>query len=486
MIEEYVKIHDKFSLEFKIGFNADTKDRDINDFSFNMWIFTPNSLDINSYTYSKSDFYRDMKSNIRLITPMYLLRDIADEGGLPFRLLKESFQNLSTNPARSTIYEYESRIKMFHSILKSSIREEINHIVNSKSEEDKHFLLSSYVKNCCRITTVYRSLRQLIHVPTVDKNVFEYYLFGDEFMSNVIELHAFKLLRKINFQPEVLRENEKDLTDLIKFEINYKKEKGYVLIAKNDKNHNRNTVSRFSALKKYIESQLFLNVKRKEDGTIVRQFYYSLAAGISMIFATVVAFSFQQKYGNFTTPLFIALVVGYMLKDRIKELSRFYFSYKLDSKYFDTKTDISFNETNLGWYKESSIFVKDSQVPPEVIRLRNRTPILQAENRINDEKIIYYRTHMQLFRKEIKKLNIYPMRGVNNIIRFNILQFTQKMDNPKVPLYVMNENSGFKIIEGEKIYYLNFILRLQSGDQLELKRYRIFFNREGIKGLERF
>ena len=34
---------------------------------------------------------------------------------------------------------------------------------------------------------------------------------------------------------------------------------------------------------------------------------HSIAAGMAMIFATAIAFAFQQKYGNFTMPLFIAL-----------------------------------------------------------------------------------------------------------------------------------------------------------------------------------
>ena len=65
MIEELVKIHDKFSVEIKLGFNARRK-QEVNDFSVNTWIFIPNSLDINRTTYLKTDFYRDLKSNIRL------------------------------------------------------------------------------------------------------------------------------------------------------------------------------------------------------------------------------------------------------------------------------------------------------------------------------------------------------------------------------------------------------------------------------------
>ena len=91
-------------------------------------------------------------------------------------------------------------------------------------------------------------------------------------------------------------------------------------------------------------SDLFLKASKKKDGVLVEQIYYSIAAGLSMIFATVVAFSFQKKYGNFTMPLFVALVVSHMLKDRIKELMRFYFAHRLGKNYFDRKTTISMNE----------------------------------------------------------------------------------------------------------------------------------------------
>ncbi len=486
MIEEHIKIHDKFSIELKIGFNA-RQNQEENDFSMNMWVFIPNPLDINQYTYSKSEFYRDVKSNIRLITPVYLLRDIANESKLPLRLLILSFQNLASEPTQANVANYETHIKMFQSILKSALREDINHIKGCKSEKEREFLIAAYIRNVSAIASAYRNLIEIIHVPTVEKSVFGYYLFGDEFMSNLIELHTFKLLMWLReLQSDSYPEEKEGLLELIETEIKYKKEKGFPIVDSESRNHNRDAVFRYSALKKYIESQLFLNTKKREDGTLVRQFYYSIAAGISMIFATVIAFSFQVKYGNFTLPLFIALVVSYMLKDRIKELSRFYFAHKLDSKYFDNKTDISFNGVSLGWYKESQTFVKEEQTPREVIQLRNRSAILEAENRINDEKIILYRSQMFLSRKEINKANIYPVDGVNNIIRLNVSEFIRKMDDAHVPLYIRDEEVDYKIIEGEKIYYVNFILRYQYMDQLELKRYRIAFNREGIKSLEQF
>ncbi len=485
MIEEYINVHDKFSLEMKVGFTAQQQHK-VNDFSVNMWVFIPSSLDINKNTYSKMDFYRDVKSNIRLITPIYLLEDIADPDSLPLKLMRESFEKISVNPS-GNISDYEMHIKMFQSILKSSLRNEILRIKKSKSEKERKELISFYASNVARITEEYRKLGQIINIPSVERNVFNYYLFGDEFMSNVIELHTFKLLKSLDEDHDPLYEKcKKLLIDLINNEINYKRTVGYPLIEKESFSKNRDVVSRFSALKKYIESQLFLDVKTREDGTLVRQFYYSLAAGISMIFATIIAFSFQLKYGNFTLPLFIALVVGYMLKDRIKELFRYYFSHKLDSKYFDNKITVSINDILIGWCKESQSFVKDFQIPLKVKQLRDRSAILEAENRINDEKIILYKLRMQLDRKQINESNMYPVAGVNNILRFNVVHFIQKMDNPSVPLYVTDEKTDYKVIEGEKIYYLNFILQYQYLDQSELKKYRVAFNRDGIKNLERF
>ena len=79
MIDIKAKIHDKFSVEFKVGFVADGERG--NDFAINTWIFLPNSLDINPATYGKEDFYRDVKSNVRFITPIFPLGEIAGGGG---------------------------------------------------------------------------------------------------------------------------------------------------------------------------------------------------------------------------------------------------------------------------------------------------------------------------------------------------------------------------------------------------------------------
>lgn len=484
MIEIGVKIHDKFSIEFKVGFVVRRKVKQ-NDFAINTWIFVPNSLDINPMTYSKSQFYKDTKSNVRLITPIFLLRDIVGGAAVPLKNIETVFDAMASTPTRTLARECEYQIKMFTAIFKSALRDELNHIVTKSTSEDVEYLCRSFIQNVQDVTTQYRELRKIINAPTVPQNVINYFTFGDEFMSNIIEQHTFKMIDKLSalFVDERIYLKE-ELSQLIVKEIAYKRDRGYLVVAKDSPNSNRELVFRHGILKKYVESDLFLKARKKKDGVIVEQVYYSLAAGLSMIFATAIAFSFQLKYGNFTMPLFVALVVSYMLKDRIKELMRYYFAHRLGAKYFDNKTTISIKDEPIGWSKEGVDFITEDKTPREIMDIRSRSPLLEAENQYTDEKILLYRKLVRIDRDKLELNSPYSIAGINDILRFNINSFIQKMDNPEVPLYSMDGRGDISVINGQKIYYLNFLMQFQFEDQIDYKRFRIVFNRTGIIDIE--
>ena len=486
MVEESVKVHDKFSIEIKLGFNARKKHK-TSQFAVNMWLFIPNSLDINPLTYGKKDFYRDLKSNIRLTTPVYLLRDIASGMNSPFLLLEESIRRLASNPSRTNTADYVYHIKMFLSILKSALRNEIEHIKSNTIKEDKFFLINEFAISINQITERYRSLRRIINASTISKELLNFYLFGDEFMSNIIEQHAFSLIEsfKKNKNKSITLAKE-GVLQIIRCETEYKKGMGYPIVEKDEKIKTRELVFRLGLLKKFAENELFLTANKKRDGILVEQMYYSVAAGISMIFATAIAFSFQLKYGNYTIPLFVALVISYMLKDRIKELSRYYFAHKLGKRYFDHKTKINLKETTIGWSKEAMDFIADDKIPDEVLKIRDRSAILEANNRSFSEKIILYRKLVKIFRSHLDSNTQYNTTGINDIIRFNISSYVTKMDDPEFPLFIADENDNISIINGERTYYLNLVMQLNYEQQTDYKRYRVALNRKGILDIESY
>lgn len=486
MIDIQVKIHDRFSIEFKIGFKVKHK-TEPNDFALNIWAFIPNSVDINQDTYSTGRFYRDLKSNVRLITPVFQLREIATGKSVPLKNLVSSFRNLAAEPGRTAVAEYEYEIKMFMAIFKSSIRDETLHIMNIRDIPDTENRVNEYITNIKNITAAYRQLSTIINVPAVPKDIFNYFLFGDEFMSNTIDKQAFKLLCDIEKRDgEDHWETARKLAGLINYEYKYRQDNGYLVVDAESPNNNRDVVFRQGILKKYIESDLFLQAKKKRDGVAMEQIYFSIAAGLSMIFATAIAFSFQKKYGNFTIPLFVALVISYMLKDRIKDIMRYYFAHRLKAKYFDNKTKISIKETPIGWIREGMDFISDKQVPKKVMDIRSRSPLLQAENRINDEKILLYRKMVRIESDMFGNEDKYSIVGINDIMRLYLSNFVLKTDNAEVPLYTLDEEGHSVNVKGQKIYYLNLVIQMQHEEQSEYRRYRIVFNRKGVLNIEVF
>lgn len=485
MIDVQVRIHDRFSVEFKIGYVVQPEFKQ-NDFVMNTWIFLPNSLDINSFTYSKNQFYSDVKSNIRLITPIYQLKEIIIEEALPFRFLEVAFHEMVAEPSKENISEVEYQIKMFGSIVKSALRREADRIVRNTEVGKREEAVRIFVEQIIKITDKYRGLKSILTEAGIENEAISYYAFGDEFLSNTIDFQTYRLLKLLQQRDIVCyQEMKSKLMQLIQKEVDYRQSQGFQVVVKNSSDANRAVLFHLRLLKKYIESHLFLNANKKKDGQMAEQVYYSVAAGISMIFATTIAFSFQQKYGNFTIPLFVALVISYMLKDRIKELTRYYFVHRLSKKYYDNKTTISIKDNPVGWIKEGVDFITDNRVPEEIMEMRGRSDLLTANNRNTAEKIILYRTLVRIDGRVLDENNQYEMVGINNILRFNMSSFILKMDNPEVPLAVLDCLGDFEMIMGRRIYYINFLLQLRYNNNIDYKRFRLVMSRDGIESIEK-
>lgn len=485
MIDIKVKIHDKYAFEFKISFiiNKEEKDKDINEFSINTWLFVPNSLDINRSAYFKDQFYKDVISNVRLITPIYRLKEIYNtENGL-IGSLRESFEALSENPESQEFREnYLYQIRMFLCICKSAIRDRAYYIREAPDESRIESLVDEYITDITLIARNYRKLRVIIDKKEMPAEIVEQFVFGDEFLGNIIEQQTFRILKGLK-DTSVFNLIKKKLNESIKLENQYKKEKSYALLDEKDPSKNYLVIMRRSILKKIIESDLYLNTKKSKDGAFVEQFYYAIAAGVAMIFSTIIAFTAQMRYGNFTTPLFLALVVSYAFKDRIKDLMRYYLGNQLGKKYYDTKRILEVRNENIGWAKESFDFVREDKVPPEIVSIRKRSPLLEAENNLYNEKIILYKKLVNLSYDKINKDKYFSFAGINDITRFNLNQFILKMDDAFVPLYIGDDEKGYRVVDGEKLYILHFIIRCQSKDDLYYRKFRLLFNREGIKDI---
>lgn len=485
MISIQAKKHDNFSVEFKFGMNC-TIDGAADNFVINAWMFMPNSLDVTPENYGKDQFYRDIKSNVRLITPVFSLDALAQDDSLPMRSLKTAVGQVALYPSETSVVDtYEYHLKMYAAIFKSALREQARHLMRSCSLPDASDLIDAYVVNIRKALDGFRELFQMIDRPEVPERVKNSFRMCDEFMTHVLDVRTIRLLKLLETSEDedVCQPMRSRLADMLAGEHDYRRRVGYEMLT-GDSDKDRQLMHHYGMLKKYIESELYIKLEKKKDGVAVQQIYYSLAAGVAMVFATAVSWHSQARYGSVTWPLFVALVISYMLKDRIKDLLRYYFAHKLGNKYFDKKAVIAIGSSKVGSIKEGFDFISGPKVPVEVKNMRDRSSFVEGESSIFDEKIMLYRQRVSLDETALAVKDQYPRVGLNEILRLHLTRFTYKMDNPKMTVDTVDDHGNISPLSVQKIYYINVVFQLVHDGKTQYRQFRIAMSREGIKEIE--
>lgn len=478
------KIHDRNTLEFKIGYQV-PEGTEYSDFEMSTWIYIPEALDVNRHTYPRENFYRDMLSYMRLKTPVYPLEMLAHSAELPYQLLEKACKTIVSQPTKHHQEEYEKEIKSYASIYKSSLRDTCKYLLTVEDNR-MGILVMQAVNHIRQIQDNYRSLLKYLQQEHLDESLLVYFTYGDEFLANVTEQHLYKMLTRIRQERAAVYEKILPTVSVLLDENTaYSREHGYMLPQQNSADNNAEFVHHAGQLKKYIESHLYLPTHKRRNAVFLEQVVFSLAAGLSMVFATVVSFAFQQTYGNFTLPFFMALVISYMFKDRIKELVRNYFANRLSSKIFEYRININVDDMKLGWCKEGVAFLTSEKTNPHSLKIRNRhSPLVLGRG--TEEQIVFYRKKIHLNRKVVSKMSAYPLQGVNDIIRYNLSEYMRKMDNPQVPLCVNKGNGQLEVVPGSKVYYLNFVFRLRDKHNKLYRRYRVCLSSAGIQSIKEY
>jgi len=476
MIEEKISLHGKYQFEIKQYFRFSSGQKD-NSFYVKTYFFIPNNLNINADSYNKKDFYSDLNTYIRLKTPSVYLKDLAASSDI-YDKLKTTMESVKDRNGQGSISAYEDEIKIFCLILKRSLRLQLLSIDNSKSLKDASFLTREYVKNIYLVLKKFREHEKIL--AGCDGEVMTLYQFADEYISLKVESHSFKLLEVLK-NKKGLKNYKAQLLKLIKEENAYRAGRAYPSIPSADSN-NAKFIFRQGVLKKYLSSVLFLETRIERSGRFVEQLLYSLSAGLAMIFATTVAFIGQNQYGSLTMPFFIALVISYMFKDRLKDLLRTYFSRGITKRLYDRKKHIYRSFKNkIGICRESFNFIKETKVPQEILDMRKRDRFTDIDNSLVGEEVILYRKYVKLNTKRFKTIkDKYKTEGIIDIVRFNVDKFLRYMDDPGKKIFIANGND-YQVINGDRVYHMNIITHNTVNGIDHYNKFRVIFNRNGIQ-----
>ncbi|HAW44861.1 MAG TPA: hypothetical protein DCW60_00715, partial [Sutterella sp.] len=252
--------------------------------------------------------------------------------------------------------------------------------------------------------------------------------------------------------------------------------------------HAAKDLYRFRLLSKYIESYLFLNIRAHTGPTFLVHSLYGLAAALSMVFATIVAFVWQGQYGSLSYNLFIALVIAYIFKDRIKALLQVQLSEKFKKWIPDRRLEIFRNDIHrVGKCRESFSFFDVRNLPESIRNLRANAQSVKGIYNWRFENILLYKKEM--FIHTDPQLFADARYAILDSTWFNVAPLFDFIDANRDQLPV-SENAVDPPAFAEKYYHIYLIRsvtvfndkhkKVSTRDEVT----RIAIDHEGIRGLE--
>ena len=482
---EQFKLHDKYQLEMKFTYPASRDDK-VNEYSVDTFFFLPTNLGINSETYRKEEFFSDLHEYIRLKTPSVPITGMMGAGS-PLEKLEQTFPAMIAKEP-DAINLYSSRLKLFCSIMRSAFRDQEILIENSLEHPDAVSLVQSFMTEIAEILNSFRGLYPKLCVQTIPEDVRELFRHADEFLSIIHNKYIYKLYHAVG-KKEQFAESRSRMVQRAEQELAYRKERSYPSVPDPD-GDNEELVYREGTLKKAMASILFLRKETRRDGVFLENLLFSIAAGIAMAFATIMAF-ITQKYivQDISLVLFMTLVIAYMGKDRIKEWLKLYFSTKLRRFIHDYKTRIlGENGEQVGFCRESFSFLKESDVPREVTEIRHKAYLSDLENGCFGEQVILARKQVKVNSQAFHDLiRGYQADGLVDIMRFNFNRFLRHMDNPVKKIFIPDGKGKVMTIDAKRVYHVNIVVRYgMKGLSDSYVKFRIVLSRNGIKRINIF
>lgn len=465
-IKESLKIHGnrQFEVKQRVGFSAQAREV---SYTVETYFFLPSALQINKGTFEKSEFQKNLKSYVRMQAPGSSLKSMLSHGGELDKLA--SF--LADIPQVHTIEaegNYEDELKRFSLAFKRCLRKKARAL--GLRENCSEQSIKNFVGNVRQILARYRGLvhRAKEFGRVVESNTYEY---CDEYMSIVTTYYLKQLYYQL---PGPFRDSVKMLW---MEESKYQEEK-YPIEQLPGETKETTFLLRWSSLKKFVSSCLFLDIRYKKAAPLIRHTIYGVAAALSMLFATVIAFKWQNEYGSLSMNLFVALVIAYIFKDRIKEISRDWLQ-EVFRRWIPDRLLQIYREPNIevGTCRESFDYMTLDKIPNFVRQLResshwiNLTHDRREDNVFRYKKEITIKNHQELFQK--------TKSGLIDITRFNISDFLRNIDGrfEELPTFAEDEEH----LLGEKLYHIYVMRVVHYMGKSDTEVVRIVVNVDGIK-----
>ena len=495
LLDSKVDVHDRRQFELKLEYQPSGTD-DESEYLVETILFVPSSLNVNKDTWPRERFYADLHNYVRLKTPVLSFDEILTGRHSPLVQLEERQLLGLMGTEAELVWDAKMGACVFRGALRRFARSmkkrcaALDDDPQSPALEQLRATARQSIHATQEVLRRYRTASAILaekyglsqHTRTSLRLV-------DEYLSLQVEQYFRRVVVHMESMPKegVSVELRRELMDVVLADESYRKlhQLPSVLAPGTD---NEEYSHRISFLKKFCQNILFLKVARSSPRKAWEEVLFSIAAGGAMAFALGVGLFAQSRYPQASFNFFIIAVLGYMMKDRIKEGLRKLFAAYAGKFLYERTTRIidPVTQDDVGVCHEKVDYGTSLEVPADVTRLRNQDDLVTAAQGELAETVIRYRKKVVLESEQLPKIADGIVSGITDIIRVNVDTLLHDMDDPEFELeYVDLDDFSVEKVRLAKSYRVDVAFRCSVDDGVHqrttVRVVRLVLDRNGIK-----
>lgn len=512
-ISSRVTIHDIHQVEVKLEYNLEEL-QNTNNYKIESYFFIPRSLQVDERTYHKDEFYTDLQNYIRFKTPSFSFKLILDPEftGSPLNALEEIKKSMLAEKdhtrkialvnqaikelkllgammwARMRDFKYFMRRKLSRLDPKTSPCRDLEYpIVRLESATKQGIEILE------RVRTIWKEF--LNHFPQHEE-LFKYFKILEESLSHLLEDEFIGILRSTK---DIMKDDKRidgiadNFKDFCRREKEKRAKSGSILVIEEmDQKKGEEYLYYMGQFKKILSSVLYLDAVREEKEETYIHAVGAVAAFTASVIYFAITFYLSKGFAINSLPFIFLISLGYVFKDRIKDLIKFIYNPKVLSRFPDHITqlrDLSMADSpNLGEVREKVFFAKRDKLDPVVLSYRDKTRPASLFPEESQEQVLIYQKEINIKTNAIMQ---HHSRTVNltDIMRFNIRKYLLKMDDPEQMInYYDGRIDDFAQMTGSRTYHLNLVLKYskfrEKTEVIKYERFRLVLNKWGIHRVE--
>ncbi|OQY39215.1 MAG: hypothetical protein B6229_04275 [Spirochaetaceae bacterium 4572_7] len=445
MLEELkcsVRKHSKKQLEIKVTYPLNETDK-TNRFNLDLYYFFPAQLRVNNKRIGRTGFLNSMRINTRFSSPKMSLEKVLDvdfDLSPLSRIEKLVDQNLGTdlNSHNKMIYElqtlsnlYRTEIVSFVKLIKREIKKCQRKDIYQDSIITKMELITIFLKR-------FRILHTIFLNNNLNEDLRVALNWADESLSIITEKWLIKLF---DYSDDLTELNIENIKNVINNEVLYRK-----------------------------------SMKFRYHPRRIGHVTAGIAAGVAMAVTVLITIYIVNYFPQNSHPFIIAIIFAYILKDRIKDILK----GVLGNMFPNLTTDQQLKlfdpalKNNVGRSSGTVKFTSNSAIPENVYKIRYKKSNL-FRRILPANSIAHYRRSIRL-NSGVLRENHARLNSITEIIRFQISDWLQEMDDPTGDLWFLKNGKKIKI-NGNRVYKVHLIIVL---DGKKNYHYNLVLNRSGL------